>query len=169
MVLLGYNISTGENLFWLLFDYPDHQFFKGNKRKISLGNALNNSQTEGVTFRDQYTGYVVSENFSVLPQKLLRFNIQQFLDNTVSTYEHLNLNHQLTVYPNPFSNQFFINSHIPISKIILTDFNGQLVTLLATSSNEYSYEISADYLASGMYLLTIVTHQGTLHRKIWKP
>ncbi|MEK7254863.1 MAG: T9SS C-terminal target domain-containing protein, partial [Bacteroidota bacterium] len=56
-ILLGYNTATSETFLWLLFDFPGSQFFKANKRKISLGSAISNSQVEGICFRNETYGY----------------------------------------------------------------------------------------------------------------
>ncbi|MEM8907233.1 MAG: hypothetical protein AAGD05_05240, partial [Bacteroidota bacterium] len=57
--LIGYT-GSGLNFMWLLFDYQAQQFFSGNKRRIDLGSGLTNSQTEGIVFEDQFTGYISS-------------------------------------------------------------------------------------------------------------
>ncbi len=110
ILLLGYT-PAGFNYMWLLFDYPGNEFFQGNKRKIMLGTALTNSQTEGLAFKDLHTGYISSEQFDLgsteLPPKLLGFNIEQWVENPVSDREPATFQ-PLNIYPNPFS------SHVTI-------------------------------------------------------
>ncbi len=102
IALLGYDGSTSETSMLLLWDYPGTNIFGGNKRKISLGNALNMSQAEGLAFRTATEGYICSEKIAVLPPKLLRFNIRQWLDNP-SAAADMTEQVQFTLFPNPFS------------------------------------------------------------------
>ena len=109
IVLLGYN-SIGLNFMWLLFDFSDSDFFSGNKRRIELGSALSNSQTEGISFRENGFGYVCSEQFIVnaqitLPQKLLSFSIKQWTDFVDQT-QNIWAENSIRIYPNPSENYF---------------------------------------------------------------
>ncbi|HHM20593.1 MAG TPA: T9SS C-terminal target domain-containing protein, partial [Bacteroidetes bacterium] len=84
VLLLGYNTSTSETFLWLLFDFDGNRFFSGNKRRISLGSALTTSQVEGIAFSDTHRGYICSERFSVLPPKLLMFDIAPYISGPVA-------------------------------------------------------------------------------------
>ncbi len=114
IVLLGYT-ALGFNFMWLLFDFNEDNLFSGNKRKISLGTGLTNSQTEGITFRESGYGYIVSEEFNfnnqiILPQKMLSFSINQWISGTVSTTPINPLN-SILVYPNPSQGSFEIQNN----------------------------------------------------------
>ncbi len=101
VALIGYNPS-GINLMWLCFDYQGSNFFSGNKRKISLGLALNNSQTEAIVFRENGYGYVSSEQFATLQAKLLSFETNQWTENMMTDLVDLKLgNTPFQVFPNP--------------------------------------------------------------------
>ena len=172
VVLLGYNVATGENLFWLLFDYPGNQFFKGNKRKISLGNALNNSQTEGVAFRDQYTGYVVSEKFSLLPQKLLQFNMQSYLDNTTLSGEIVPSIPNISVFPNPFHHHLNVvmeQESLGIKNIVIRNFSGKKIKEIQGENSSgdrcFTVDFSFEKLPDGIYFLEIQTSENEIIRK----
>jgi hypothetical protein len=102
IVLLGYDGNTSVTSMLLLWDYPGTAIFSGNKRKITLGNALNMSQAEGVTFRTNTEGYICSEKISVLPPKLLRFNIRLWLENPTAAGE-VTEEVDFTLSPNPVS------------------------------------------------------------------
>ena len=101
-VLLGYNVNTGETFLWLLFDFTDGHVFSGNKRKISLGSALFISQPEGITFRNETFGYICSERYSALPQKLMSFDIRQWVENPNLATGSLEAA-GISLGPNPFS------------------------------------------------------------------
>lgn len=102
VTLLGYDGITSETSMWLFWDYNGTEIFSGNKRKISLGNALNMSQAEGLVFRTNTEGYICSEKISVLPPRLLRFNIKKWLENP-SAAADLTEEVNFTLSPNPFS------------------------------------------------------------------
>jgi hypothetical protein len=84
--LVGYT-QTGSVFGWLLYDYKDGKYFNGNKRKFSLGSALNVGQVEGVVFRDNSLLTVSAEKFNVgpisVPQNMFQINISNFLPPTL--------------------------------------------------------------------------------------
>ena len=172
MLLLGYNTATSEVLFWLLFDYPGNQFFKGNKRKISLGSAINTSQAEGVTFRDDRTGYVVSEAFSILPQKLLRFNVLPFLEEP-NAVEAVDFETKINVFPNPFHDRLTIEIegiNEPIEAIRVVNLNGQVVAVFAKEMHGFGNKIALDFsnkkLSVGAYFIEIQTISGVVQTSV---
>ena len=113
IVLLGYN-ELGFIFMWILFDFEQSDFFSGNKRRIELGTALTNSQTEGIAFRENGYGYICSEKFTVnnqiiLPPKLLSFSIKQWTDFT-NPVENVKWQKHFKVYPNPSKNFIKVES-----------------------------------------------------------
>ena len=102
VALVGYNFS-GVNIVWFCFDYDETNFFSGNKRKISLGLALDNSQTEAITFRENGYGYISSEKFASLDAKLLSFYSDQWTNGMATNMENLDEGKMpLKVFPKPF-------------------------------------------------------------------
>jgi len=99
--LIGYNLS-GVNIAWFCFDYQGTDFFSGNKRKISLGLALANSQTEAITFREGGYGYVSSEQFASLDAKLLSFHSEQWTNGLSTSLNEIEASVPFKVFPNPF-------------------------------------------------------------------
>jgi len=95
IALLGYqNSGAGNHFIHLLSNYSGGLLFNGNKRKIDLPNATIMGQGEGITFRDDSTGYITNEkfnysfvglNFTVI-QKLRAFNIGPFISNFSTNY-----------------------------------------------------------------------------------
>ena len=158
LVLIGYT-ELGFNFLWLLFDFNGDDFFSGNKRKISLGTALTNSQTESITFRENGYGYIGSEEFKVtdqitLPQKLLGFSIKQWTSIITPTMDISSLN-PIKVYPNP--SQSFIeieNANQLQLPWRLYDKNGLLVKNGKTTGVKASIDISN--LPPGVYYLSLI-------------
>lgn len=116
-VLLGYNVSTSETFLWLLFDFTGNDIFGGNKRKISTGSAIFVSQPEGIVFRNDHYGYICSERFSSLPQKLLSFDISQWTTNPTATAEKL-------------PDDFVLVSPNPARDFVMLDFKGNTGKIL---------------------------------------
>ncbi|MCB0705217.1 MAG: T9SS type A sorting domain-containing protein [Saprospiraceae bacterium] len=128
VILLGWNPVTGNSAFWLLFDYPNQNIFKGNKRRINLGYASLNSQPEGISFSSAYEGFISSENFLSYPQRLLRFSIESWVSNIVSTHSTPPSLH-LQIAPNPSENTLCLQGleqHSDI-QISVLDTQGKLV------------------------------------------
>lgn len=88
LVLLGYKLDapTQGGAFYtafahLLFDYPNHLFFKGNNRRIELGGVLTLGQTEGITWSSQNKGFITSEKVTTpieIAPKLRSFDFNIF-------------------------------------------------------------------------------------------
>ncbi len=102
LLLLGYDGSTSETSLWLLWDYPGTSVFAGNKRKLTLGSAINMSQAEGIAFSSPTTGFICSERISVFQQRLLRFDVGPWSTGPSATAAQRG-RAGLLVYPNPFS------------------------------------------------------------------
>lgn len=171
-VLIGYNSVTAGVFIWLLFDFPGNRFFDGNKRKISLGSALATSQTEGIAFRNEHYGYICSENYSTLPQKLLNFDIGQWTSNPDFAAEDFSIG-GISVNPNPFSNFLSIDfqQFIPgMQTLQLVDMNGK--TLLSRNLKALSppakVSLETGRLISGVYYLVIQAEGRVFIKKVLK-
>jgi hypothetical protein len=170
IVLLGYT-ELGFNFMWLLFDFDGNDFFTGNKRRISLGTALTNSQTEGLTFRENSYGYIVSEQFKVndqiiLPQKMLSFSINQWVSGVTST-NNISASKLIRVYPNPFQNSFDIEN-IQQKKMNWKLYNeiGKVVKNGKASNSKTKIDVSD--LKTGVYYLSIFDGEGQRNFTLYK-
>lgn len=164
VLLLGYNIaSQGDPFMWLLFDYQGNNFFSGNKRRIALGNVLFTSQVEGLTFRDGTRGFISSENLSVLPGKLMAFDIETYLDNPVPT-ESADLGRsEISIFPNPATDLltvFFENMKAQEIQISITDLSGKkiLENVLDNPNLESSFSLNISDLPNGSYWMIARTN-----------
>lgn len=157
IVLLGYT-EFGFNFIWLLFDFNEDDFFTGNKRRISLGTALTNSQTEGITFRENSYGYMVSEQFKVndqitLPQKMLSFSISPWISGVTST-KNISSSKLIRVYPNPFHSYFEIEN-TQQKKLGWKLYNETGKVVKNGNASNSKTKIDASDLVSGVYYLSI--------------
>jgi hypothetical protein len=94
LILLGYKLDTPSDggAFYscfsnLLFDYPAHNFFKGNNRRIDLGGVLSLGQTEGITWTSASKGFITSEKITspiVIAPRLRSFDFNLFFTNDIT-------------------------------------------------------------------------------------
>lgn len=162
-LLLGYNTNTSEAFIWLLFDFQDNQLFSGNKRRISLGSAIFTGQVEGLVFKDSTSGFICSETFSVIPPKLLSFDIVQWLSNPVPTFQQKE-NIHLRVFPNPAKNILTIQTDYPnISKIQYSIYqtDGRILKQGVVNDFQSSRQINVTELPEGMYWFKIEDARAT--------
>jgi hypothetical protein len=90
IILYGYQ-KTGAGLHFihLLSNYYNGLYFNGNKRKLDLPDATIMGQGEGITFRDDSTGYISNELVTsgiTIPQRLRFFNVGRFVSSWVKRY-----------------------------------------------------------------------------------
>ena len=111
VVLCGYTTSISP-FFFLLYDYPGHNFFGGNKRKIGV--SLSFEQTEGVATVDGLKYYMSNERFDHSPiynsEALYTFDLSSYLSNYISglTLSSTGIDQAtgINIFPNPFTEQF---------------------------------------------------------------
>lgn len=158
IVLSGYSKSLDPFLY-LLYDFSNHDFFSGNKRKIGL--LLPFHQVEGITSRDGIKFYISNEDFSPNTyinnhQELHLFDLSPFLG------AYLNIH-----APIPDSQNNFIISPVPSHDFIriqsyvnklpanyaLINLSGQVV-LKGKIDSEFS-SISISGLDPALYILKI--------------
>jgi hypothetical protein len=164
LVLLGYK-NNGSNFYtsfvYLLFDYPNNQFFKGNKRRIEIGNMLTLSQTEGITWKDQNSGYISSEkitsSFLTIPPKLFGFDFTTYFENdTLSSAAIDDL--EMMIYPNPIND--ILNIEIDSSRfnddyrIRVINNVGQVVLMSSLLTSKSSFEFGKNH-DKGLYFLQL--------------
>lgn len=87
VVLCGYS-SLLKPFLYLLYDFEDHDFFSGNKRKININ--LPYHQVEGITTIDGLRYYISNEYFSyssiITPQKLHLISLRAYLSDYLSKF-----------------------------------------------------------------------------------
>ena len=75
----------------------------------------------------------------------------------------------LTVYPNPAKNEIFINGtdgSLVISEYILSTPDGRQLMRMASPQQHETHRIPVSNLPGGLYILTVVTKNGPLTRKV---
>ena len=106
-------------------------------------------------------------------------NSYLYVDNlgfsgTVATtgVSNLNLNAEVHLYPNPASgsslNVSYQKDKINISQISISDVTGRIWKLTDVKGNPGNISVDISALASGLYILTVNTPDGTAYRKFTK-
>ncbi len=166
--LLCYNLSTAEVFVWLLFDFQGDQFFTGNKRKISLGTPLNIGKAEGIAFRNETEGYICSERYSIIPQRLHRFSIKQWVENPSPASVRLD-DANVAASPNPFSDFLSVDFQQVVMEettAILLSADGKIwqQTILRSEKNT----LATAALPAGTYFLWVKNGSGSAVKKLVK-
>ncbi len=168
VLLLGYDGTTSETSFWMLWDFPGTAVFAGNKRKINLGTALNMAQAEGLAFSTPTTGFICSERISFLPQRLLRFEVGQWLLHPTAVMERPGLP-RISTAPNPFDGFLVLDYQgvgVGEGRFCLLGTEGR--TLRSGTLRSGKNEVDTTGLAAGMYLLLLENEGGLTVRKLVK-
>jgi hypothetical protein len=90
VVFIGYVArAPGKHFMHILSGYSGGNYFNGNKRRLSLPDALTMGQAEGITFRNARYGYISNERLSAGPfsikQKLRSFDITNYVTPSAKT------------------------------------------------------------------------------------
>lgn len=161
VILLGYQeniLGIFTPFAWMLFDFPENEFFKGNKRRIGLGTVLGIGQNEGVTLFAPGKGYISGEaiQFSGLgvdePAKLSSFDFSEFLPKiTTGILEFDQMD--VILYPNPAQSILNLtNLNQTASKeYIIYDLHGRFVQMGVREG----IQIDVSNLSTGFYFLKL--------------
>lgn len=164
-VLLGYK-NNGSNFYtsfiYLIFDYPNNEFFEGNKRRIEIGNMLTLSQTEGITWKNQYSGFISSEkiisSFITIQPKLFEFDFTTYFVNDTLGLNSINSS-KYSIFPNPTNdnlNILFDKANVNSDyKIFIENSLGQIVFESSLTDPNLTIEL-ANKNEKGIYFLRVV-------------
>lgn len=160
VVLIGYkqqSVLIFNAFICLLFDFPNHDFLSGNKRKLNISSVLLRGQTEGITWTSAYKGYfsgeaISSSTFGINnPAKLHAFNLQGYIP-FLPTAIPLGKISSFEVYPNPAQNILFITGEIKNNlPYWISDVEGNCVL----QGNLNSNYINIEDLPAGQYFLNL--------------
>jgi hypothetical protein len=155
LALLGYK-NNGSNFYtgfvYLLFNYPEQNFFQGNKRRIEIGNMLTLSQTEGISWKDDTSGFISSEKITssiiTIPPKLFRFDFTTFLENP-----NLNITEtekfEFEVFPNPSHD--LLNLSWKFTELEILNMDGSLAATISFTKESDCIVLSRLPLKKGNY------------------
>lgn len=161
VVLVGYSTLL-QPFFVLLYDFSDHHFFSGNKRKVGINLPFH--QIEGIATIDGFNYFTSNEKFSQsifnVPAKINQFNLSGLLSNYLDT-NSVSISDDFTkalfqIFPNPSENQIqllWLEDQTEINVEIL-NLTGQLI-FEKKVSDPNNCILNIDYLPRGVYLIRI--------------
>ena len=159
IVLSGYS-QLLQPFVVLLYDFHNHDFFSGNKRKISLN--LPFTQIEGITTEDGLNFFISNERFThpfvTTPAKINKINLSNYLEDYLTSNALNSAIIEWDLYPNPAADLINIKMKTSnISDIKLTIYNtlGQMTHSYDISS--YESEINVSNYNKGLYYCVITT------------
>ncbi len=155
LVLCGYT-SALQPFLYALYDFSDHKFFSGNKRKIGI--SLSYTQIEGITSNDGLTYYLSNERFvsgpANVPQKLHTFDLSAYFNPYLTAgLKEIKGAELLKVYPNPAREMihFSVDQSILGKQYAIIDLAGKTIS----SGIILSQEMKIPVRNPGMYILQV--------------
>lgn len=177
IVLCGYSyssrvkVSSLRPFLVLLYDYKDHRFFSGNKRRLNFKSTVK-SQVEAIATHNGLDYYITNEHFETtvmgipfnLPAKLQRVDLRDYLLPYLSQFgvsDHQTVIQdfkpidEIRIYPNPVSNMIYIDcpKHLSGMKYEIFNLNGQKVAEGALRERFISLDDRS--MPAGEYVLVI--------------
>lgn len=123
--------------------------------------------TDSVTFH--FYAWNAESNggsFSIDNVKISGF-VKSAADTNAVGMQHISGNEEeLTVYPNPVEERFFLIRGKNISDIHLSDLSGKRIFISYLPTGDGMIRVDVGALDGGVYLLTIETEAGTIRRKV---
>jgi hypothetical protein len=173
--LLGYNSSNGTTFLWLLSDFRNGQFLRGNKRRIELPNALFIGQAEGLTFVDQYRVFLSNErivNIITVPQRLYALNTRPWLAPATPTATAKAALAGISVTPNPARQTIRVERTAATAgplALTLLDMQGRVALSTKMPAGTAVQALDIAQVAAGLYLLKVESTDGVFSQKVEIP
>ena len=132
----------------LLYDFHEHDFFNGNKRKISIN--LPFTQVEGIATKDGLNYFISNERFTksivTTPAKINRIDLSDYLgDYLTSTTINSSQFEKLDIYPNPvvdFLNIKMNFSNLSNTKMTIFNMLGQIIDSFEISTQDSKINVT---------------------------
>ena len=165
VVLQGYTNKSWVPFTWLLFDFKDHRFFSGNKRRVDMPNIMT-TQTESIVYVDGKHTVISSEETKLGKQSAYDFNTGKWTDKQVSIIiENGGDSFDFTIAPNPVEkSKLKLNvSNIPDGeyKLQLFDSSGRMLQFkkytLKRKKGMLSINVKTYKLNPGLYSIRMIS------------
>ena len=167
VLLTGYTPQTYIPFAWILFDFQDHDFFQGNKRRIELQNTLS-TQVEGVTFYAPHQAFISAEKSSGYSARVFTMNLSSWTGFTgINETDTQNGTRQIVILENPVKNKILKFETDLIQndfKLDIIDSTGRLVKQVNLSaSQKQGYTVDISQLNAGTYFMSAITKDEAFH------
>lgn len=150
IALIGYFSGHKNSFIWFLNNYHGDMFFSGNKRRVELGNSVNDWQTEGIDYYSTKELFFSCENSGV-PASI--FNTFKSYMSPVGI-KTIDPNQQIKLYPNPASDELTVelNSY-DAGEIMIYNMVGEAV--LSVTANSLKSILNIADLKPGAYFISV--------------
>lgn len=159
VVLTGYT-SLLQAFLILLYDFPDDDFLRGNKRKVQL--SLPFHQVEAIAASDPLVYYITNEKFSqaglTVSQKIHKLDLSALLGTYINSISNVSTESRIidvNVFPNPATNTINIASGSDLTGTDYTIFDVLGTTLIVGKLIGLNSEIDISELKPGFYIICI--------------
>lgn len=167
VLMTGYTPYTYNPFVWILFDFPDHDFFKGNKRRIELQNTLS-TQVEGVTFIGPQQVMLSAEKSSGYSARVFNLDLSSWTSFTGVNENDTGLsNRRFVIVENPVVNKAlklkvdFIHDDF---RLDIVDSTGRSVKQMNfKGSHEQTITVDVSQLVKGTYFVSATTGRENFH------
>lgn len=174
LVLCGYSALL-QPFVYLMYDFANHDFFTGNKRKITV--SANFHQIEGIAASGSHKYFLSNEHFQKSPfinvaQKLHKIDLSGFLANYLENYSLFtaqnNIRDKIRVYPNPAGDTLYIEIDASLIGLQYTflDMGGRQA--LTGSLPKTINKINVSRLNAGIYNITLINYPDYSYRLVKK-
>ncbi len=176
VVLLGYTNKSWVPFTWILFDFKDHRFFSGNKRRIDMPNIMT-TQTESFVFVDGKKAVLSSEKTSLGSQSAYDFNTGKWTGDQVSiVISNGGNSFDFTISPNPLEgSKLKLNiSGLPDGEynLQLFDSSGRLLRfkkhVIKRKKGEIILGLKTYKLAPGLYTINLINGKRVVSKSFIK-
>ena len=160
-VLAATTLSTGS--LRILVYSPGQKAFTGKSGPILTIPFKSEASLSYGTYNLIFTNAMLS---NIKSENILYASLEGILNVQMVTGNNpLIDNSQFQIYPNPSSESFRVNSLTKNALLIITDINGIEIFTRQVADNE---SISINNLLKGVYIVKIITNEGTVERKLIK-
>ncbi len=176
VVLLGYTNHSWIPFVWLLFDFNEHHFFSGNKRRIDMPNIMT-TQTEGFVYVDEKNAILSSEKTNLGAQSAYALNTGKWTGSQPSfVIENGGNKFDFVISPNPVEgSKIVLNvTNIPDGeyKLLLYDSLGRLLqykkSVLKRKKGKLTLHLRTYKLSPGSYTIKLVNGNKVLSKTFIK-
>jgi hypothetical protein len=159
VALIGYLSSDRNSFIYFLNDFTGDMFFSGNKRRIEIGNSVNQWQTEGIA----YAGLDSTELFLSCETSYTPATLYTTVKSSMS-FQGIKENYKdskfLNIYPNPASDMIFIKTidTYEIENVVFYNVMGEEICCYKIMKGINSFDISR--FPPGVYFIKSINSSG---------